>query len=105
MTNEELRALADKLANLAMDRKADVTDVNGDAVAPGARGREASALDEPSPVTPNAGDRFACARCGCVIELARPSSIRPHQLKPFVCQCGAKMAPAPGAAGRGPRDE
>jgi len=100
-------ALADKLANLAMDRKADVTDVNGDADAPGARGAGpgASALDEPSPVAPNPGDRFACARCGCVVDLARPSSIRPHQLKPFGCQCGAKMAPAPGAPGRGPRDE
>jgi ribonuclease HI len=97
-------ALADKLANLAMDKKADVTDVSGDADAPGPRGREASALDEPSPVAPNPGDRFACARCGCVVELATPSSIRPHQLKPFVCQCGAKMAAAPGATGRGPRD-
>ncbi|MDB5329545.1 MAG: hypothetical protein JWP03_696, partial [Phycisphaerales bacterium] len=26
------------------------------------------------------------------IELRNPSSIRPHQLKPFICQCGAKMS-------------
>jgi ribonuclease HI len=96
-------ALADKLANLAMDKKADVTDVNGGVGGDGVVGRGgsgsagASVLDEPSPVSPEGGDRFACARCGCVVELVKPSSIRPHQLKPFACQCGAKMQPAPGA--------
>ena len=93
-------ALADKLANLAMDRKAEVRDADG---GPGpSRGGEASSdrasaspLDQPSPVAPKAGDRFACARCGCVVRLEKPSSIRPHQLKPFACQCGAKMADAP----------
>ena len=92
-------ALADKLANLAMDRKADVTEVNdndgnGRGTRAGARA-EASALDAPSPVAPTAGDRFACGRCGCVVRLDKPSSIRPHQLKPFGCQCGAKMEPGP----------
>jgi hypothetical protein len=29
------------------------------------------------------------------VRLEKPSSIRPHQLKPFGCQCGAKMADAP----------
>lgn len=79
-------ALADKLANLAMDRKVDVTDVSaaGPAAAP-------SPLDMPSPVAPKAGDRFACARCGCVLAVEKPSSLRPHQLKPFACQCGNKM--------------
>ncbi|HEV2294484.1 MAG TPA: ribonuclease HI family protein [Tepidisphaeraceae bacterium] len=75
-------ALADKLANLAMDRKADVTEI--DAGVP-------LALDAPSPQATKAGDRFTCARCGCAIEVQKPSSIRPHQLKPFVCQCGNKM--------------
>jgi ribonuclease HI len=74
-------ALADRLANLAMDRKADVTDA----------GVEPSPIDEPSPPMPLAGDRHACARCGCAIEITAPSRLRPHQLKPFVCQCGAKM--------------
>lgn len=90
-------SLADRLANLAMDKRGEVTDLNGapqsstdaperaDATTP-------SLLDAPSPVTPEAGTAFACARCGCVVRLERPSSIRPHQLKPFVCQCGAKMA-------------
>lgn len=72
--------LADKLANLAMDRRTDVTEANE------------TPLDAPAAVATKTGDRFACARCGCVIEVRTPSSIRPHQLKPFVCQCGQKMA-------------
>jgi ribonuclease HI len=96
-------ALADKLANLAMDRKAEVRDADEGRGAPrggeGASGHASahasiSPLDQPSPVAPTAGDRFACARCGCVVRLEKPSSIRPHQLKPFACQCGAKMADA-----------
>jgi ribonuclease HI len=79
----ESNALADKLANLAMDRKADVTDAADD-----------SPLAAPTPIAPSFGDRFACARCGCVIELKQPSGIRPHQLKPFTCQCGTKMSEA-----------
>jgi ribonuclease HI len=79
-------ALADKLANLAMDRKGDVTDVDG-----GGGGGGASELDAPAPEATKAGDRFTCARCGCAIDVRKPSSIRPHQLKPFVCQCGNKM--------------
>ena len=76
--------LADKLANLAMDRKRDVTDANG---------ADTSPLDEPSPVATKAGDRFNCPKCGCAITVVKPSPIRPHQLKPFVCQCGTKMQP------------
>ncbi len=71
--------LADKLANLAMDRKKDVTDVNE------------SPLDVPAAVATKTGDEFACPRCGCIIEVRNPSNIRPHQLRPFVCQCGMKM--------------
>jgi ribonuclease HI len=74
-------SLADKLANLAMDRKADVTDVAADE----------SPLEAPTPATFKPGDRVACPRCGCVVEVKKASGIRPHQLKPFVCQCGAKM--------------
>jgi ribonuclease HI len=64
----EKNELADKLGNLAMDRRADVTDADAD----------------PSPLD---------ARCGCTIEVRTPSSVRPHQLKDFVCQCGQKMHP------------
>ena len=71
--------LADKLANLAMDRRKDVTDA------------EESPLDEPTPRGTERGDEFACPKCGCEISVELPSKIRPHQLKPFVCQCGTKM--------------
>jgi ribonuclease HI len=75
--------LADKLVNMALDRRCDVTDVED------AGG--AGSLDAPAPAATKAGDRFVCPRCGCEIEVRRPSSIRPHQLRPFVCQCGMKM--------------
>src|SRR5437588_340658 len=75
----EKNALADRLANLAMDRKAEVTDV------------DENPLEQPSPSAPKVGERFACPRCGCAIELRAASRLRPHQLRPFVCQCGAKM--------------
>lgn len=71
--------LADKLANMAMDRKAEVTEANE------------SPLDAPTPSAPTAGEQILCPRCGCVIEVKRPSSIRPHQLRPFICQCGTRM--------------
>jgi ribonuclease HI len=76
----EKNELADKLANLAMDRKGEVTDAE-----------DVGTVDEPSPVATAAGQRFACPRCGCAIEVKVPSPIRPHQLKPFVCQCGNRM--------------
>jgi ribonuclease HI len=77
----ERNELADKLGNLAMDRRADVTDAAEDA----------SPLEVPAPKATQAGDRFECARCGCEVEVRTASSLRPHQLKDFVCQCGAKM--------------
>jgi ribonuclease HI len=80
--------LADQLANLAMDRRADVTEVPGVGASPA----EPSPLDEPSPAAPKVGDRVACPRCGCSIEIRTTSKLRPHQLKPFTCQCGAKMS-------------
>jgi ribonuclease HI len=75
--------LADKLANLAMDGRREVTEVLGSG--------EQLPLDASAPASPKPGDRFACPQCGCTIEISRPSSLRPHQLKPFVCQCGMKM--------------
>ena len=75
----EKNALADKLVNLAIDRKAEVSDV------------DESPLDAASPAEPRPGAGFACPRCGCAIELKHPSRLRPHQLRPFTCQCGAKM--------------
>src|SRR4051794_13722353 len=74
--------LADRLGNLAMDRRRDVTEAGDE-----------SPLDAPAPRETAAGERFTCARCGCEIEVKKPSSVRPHQLKDFGCQCGQKMAP------------
>jgi predicted RNA-binding Zn-ribbon protein involved in translation (DUF1610 family) len=71
--------LADKLANLAMDRRQDVTDV------------DESPLDLPAPTATKPGETFACPKCGSSFKVIKPSSVRPHQLKPYVCQCGTKM--------------
>jgi len=79
----EKNELADRLGNLAMDRRADVTEAADDGAG--------SVLDASAARATVAGDRFECARCGCAIEVRTPSSVRPHQLKDFVCQCGTKM--------------
>jgi len=73
-------ALADKLANLAMDKRRDVTETG-----------DTPPVEAPSAVGPKAGERVVCARCGCVVQIVAPSPVRPHQLKPFVCQCGNPM--------------
>ena len=75
--------LADTLANLAMDRRADVTEVPGNLTP--------SPVDEPAARETKSGDKFGCPRCGCSIDVQIAPKIRAHQLKPFVCQCGAKM--------------
>ena len=74
--------LADKLANLAMDRKQDVTEA------------DESPLDAPTPRESRAGDSFVCPKCGCFIKVIKPSPLRAHQLKPFVCTCGTRMEQA-----------
>ena len=88
----EHNELADRLANLAMDRKADVSETNSVVSEPEVHSHPADHVDAPAAVAPKVGYKFQCARCGCAITLTRVSSIRPHQLKPFVCQCGAKMS-------------
>lgn len=75
----EKNAMADKLANLAMDRKSEVTDV------------DQSPLDIKSPEPTRAGRVIKCYRCGCTIEVKQPSKLYPHQFKPFRCQCGQEM--------------
>ncbi|HLL88453.1 MAG TPA: ribonuclease HI family protein [Tepidisphaeraceae bacterium] len=77
--------LADKLANLAMDRRRDVTDVDGDA------GAVAAPPEPDAAASPEPGDRFLCNKCGCAIEVRRPSNAK--TLKPFACVCGTPMAP------------
>jgi ribonuclease HI len=76
-------ALADKLANLAMDKKKEVTEVDDDAPPD----------EPPTPASP--GDRLVCMRCGMSIEVRTPSGLRPHQLRSLTCQCGQKMTEGP----------
>ena len=74
--------LADKLANLAMDRRADVTDVDSGSVpVPEPRGRAGATV----------GDRFDCAQCGTSIVLKQAGNVEPGEARPFGCQCGAEM--------------
>jgi hypothetical protein len=79
----EKNTLADKLVNLALDRKRDVTEADE----AGCGGT----VETPAAAETKAGDVFACMRCGCTIEVRKASRVRPHQLRPFVCQCGQKM--------------
>jgi ribonuclease HI len=81
--------LADKLANLAMDKRADVTDVDGD---PGG----APARAEPAGVPKmQAGDVHTCPRCRAEILIKSPAQSRSSFPKPFICQCGSKMVQQP----------
>jgi len=73
-------ALADKLANLAMDKRGEVTEAS-----------DTDDVDAAEPVATKAGDKFACPRCGCAIEVTKPTGIRAHQQRPFGCQCGMQM--------------
>jgi ribonuclease HI len=81
--------LADKLANLAMDRRADVTDVNGDPGGAAPTVRTDADADDVPPMRP--GDTHACPRCRAEIQVKSPARSRSSFPKPFTCQCGSKM--------------
>jgi ribonuclease HI len=66
-------SLADRLANLAMDRKSDVDEID-----------EAPE----SPPERNGAERISCPRCGCEIEVKVPP--KPGS-KNFICPCGSTM--------------
>jgi ribonuclease HI len=66
-------ALADKLANLAMDRQADVTDIAAD-----------SDVGAAPPAT-----RWSCPHCGCRIDVVAPPAADPGAR--FICCCGTLM--------------
>lgn len=67
-------SLADRLANLAMDRKADVDDVDD------APDRSAGGGGSP---------RLSCPACGSQIEVKIPP--REKKAAPFICPCGTPM--------------
>ena len=68
--------LADKLANLAMDRRTDVTDVDGEPSRPAVKRAEPGVLK--------------CASCGCALKVVTPPR---GGVQPFVCACGTEMDP------------
>jgi ribonuclease HI len=77
--------LADKLANLAMDRRADVTEV--DSAGP-------MTDDPPSPppaAEAHVNDRLACPRCKCTVMVVADSLLNVPPGKGFICQCGTAM--------------
>jgi ribonuclease HI len=78
--------LADSLANLALDRRKDVTDA--DLPADGASA-STDPLDDAGPE--QLGTRFECPRCACQIKVTQPST-RPG--RPFICVCGTPMRPS-----------
>ncbi|MFI5381063.1 MAG: ribonuclease HI family protein [Tepidisphaerales bacterium] len=69
-------SLADRLANLAMDRKGEVTEADDSDLPPEERA---------------SSTRWRCGRCGCEIEVRRPPAISVSRHKPFVCACGTAM--------------
>ncbi|HTW93196.1 MAG TPA: ribonuclease HI family protein [Tepidisphaeraceae bacterium] len=83
-------ALADRLANLAMDRKADVTEL--DAPPSPAPSPRSSTQPRSSSAASASAEQFACPRCGCVIEVKQSSSSSDGS--PFICRCGSSMSPS-----------
>jgi ribonuclease HI len=77
----EKNELADALANKAMDRRGDVTEVDAPPSAPKA--------DAPSLAV---GDTLTCGRCRMTVTVTAPPQSAPSFPKPVVCQCGGKMA-------------
>lgn len=69
--------LADRLANLAMDRRADVTGL--------------PAPQELPPADAPAGARWACPNCGCTILVEATGRLPLREQRPFQCVCGQPM--------------
>ena len=71
-------SVADRLANLAMDRQADVTDIDPEPIVP--------------PAVPAAkSNRRSCPLCGAMIEIKTPPTIRAKGSH-FICPCGGTMS-------------
>ena len=64
-----------------MDRRGDVTEVDGPSPAPTA---EVAALA--------VGDTLTCGRCRMAVRVTAAPQSAPSFPKPVVCQCGGKMA-------------
>jgi ribonuclease HI len=68
-------SLADRLANLAMDKRADVEDIEE---------------PPPGPPPPGASHRVSCPECGCQIEVKVPPKAAAKGN--FICPCGNPMS-------------
>ena len=79
-------SLADKLANLAMDKRQDVTEVNGDP----AQAATPTIVEEAGDVSE--GDVLRCSRCKCEVRVIGAPQSKPSIVRPFTCQCGGKMS-------------
>ncbi|CAN5408503.1 hypothetical protein BH10PLA1_BH10PLA1_15630 [soil metagenome] len=77
--------LADKLANLAMDRKADVLEADDPSPPP------ADPTAKPASSFLKIGEKFTCSNCGCEISLGVLPGDGFTKLNPFVCLCGNRM--------------
>jgi ribonuclease HI len=111
----EDNTLADKLANLAMDRRKDVLDADdvedrGPARAAlshgqrstAAHGTQTTAHGKPSlaagDALPTVGSIYACPRCDCRIEVLHPSLQASDNVATFLCVCGVRMKAQAGPA-------
>jgi ribonuclease HI len=85
--------LADKLANLAMDRRTEVTDVDGNVGSRSVNPAASSVVAHPAAgELAIMGEQFQCPRCGTEIETKKPATKPLASIKPFSCQCGAVMS-------------
>lgn len=90
--------LADKLANLAMDRKGEVLEADDDSTAAEASLPEARSTAAPADPTARPasaflkiGEKFNCANCGCELTLDQLPNDAFTRLNPFICLCGERM--------------
>jgi ribonuclease HI len=85
--------LADKLANLAMDKRQDITDLMESDVAPRPAPRATPITRSQPPAEAGAkvevGTTHSCPRCGCEIQVSKESTAR--EQAPFTCVCGVRM--------------
>ena len=77
--------LADALANKAMDRRADVTDVDAPPPPP---------VPAPAAAGLAVDDALICPRCQMTVTVTTAPRSRPSFPKPVVCQCGGRMEAA-----------
>ena len=86
--------LADKLANLAMDKQRDVTD---DELPDGGGPPAESGIPHAQPPSANpqteVDAEWACPNCNCRIRVIDPGASA-AAAKPFVCCCGTPLRPA-----------